>query len=296
MKKIIFILTLSIATMFASCKSEINTGNADIDSGTVISSYTDNQYDMTNDDNIEDITAVLESYSQKALLLPKPIESYKIIKAENAVIDGINCRGVQIYSDSEDGENIETAGYYYLTPDNILYVYDVSNDVYVLLHKDVIDAENDDPNKILDEAFEIASNFYLGGFRELDLNDSIEKKDTYGNIQTYYKVCDEQYNTSAKLYSTLSCYFSSSVIEDMLASANIFIDSNNVYGLDGGRGANIFIESYSVQKETISSNECCYNVTVKYTDDWDGVNPEEYIFKLKKSGNTWVFTEFPYFF
>lgn len=296
MKKIILILTLCIATMLTSCKSANNTGNSDIDATSVISLYTDNQHDMTNDDNIEDIIAVLGSYSQKALLLPKPIESYKIIKAENAVIDGINCRGVQIYSDSEDGENIETAGYYYLAPDNILYVYDVFNDVYVLLHKDVIDAENDDPNKVLDEAFEIASNFYLGGFRELDLNDSIEKKNTYGDIQTYYKVCDEQYNTSAKLYSTLSCYFSNSIIEDMLASANIFIDNNNVYGLDGGRGANIFIESYNVQKETISSNECCYNVIVKYTDDWDGVNPKEYIFKLKKSGNTWLFTEFPYFF
>lgn len=109
----------------------------------------------------------------------------------------------------------------------------------------------------------------------------------------YYKVTDENKNTAEKLSHILSGYFSSEVIENLLANGMYVTgDDGFLYTKAEGKKANDDIASVEYTTAEVGENECYLKAEVTYKSSGE---TKIYSYDYAKVDQKWVFIDFNYF-
>ena len=123
-------------------------------------------------------------------------------------------------------------------------------------------------------------------------------EETQVGDQIYYRVDDAPVQTMAELRGYLKRLFSDGLVEQLLpAEGGRYIEQDGVlYGLDGGRGADITKggETLQVLREE-GAERCTVRVTVELLNPEQNFAPmgsESHDFLYEKVGENWIFTSF----
>lgn len=154
----------------------------------------------------------------------------------------------------------------------------------------ILEMQEQSPKELIESAMKIYS-WFVQVPLEVDYNNKIQDGE-----KEWFKVKDEKYNTHKKLDNYLRTIFSSDIV-DKLWNYNVYKEINGyLYCLDGGRGANIFIEGVKYDTTSVCENKIVYSVTVTFSkDSGEKENPKVFEFVREKIDESWVFTSFPYF-
>lgn len=160
----------------------------------------------------------------------------------------------------------------------------------LVLAEGVLAEENseDTPAQVIISAMEVYSWFTIS---PLDVDPELPIGE--GNV---FRVADEtlcRYETVMKI---LEANFSREIIEEMLAYDIYQVVDGVLYGDGMGRGIDPNISE--VEYETVSADDqkVVYRVTVHYVGEGEAdVTPDAFEFVRERSGEQWVFTQFPFF-
>lgn len=110
---------------------------------------------------------------------------------------------------------------------------------------------------------------------------------------TLYRVLDERYNTKEALESYLKTIFSDEIVADLMGMGVYTEIDGFLYTTEDGREMDPNIAENEFVLESEDDQTQVYKVYVFYYEDTEEM--EELTYVRKKFGDTWKFTEFPFF-
>ncbi|MDL2206816.1 hypothetical protein LJC33_07910 [Eubacteriales bacterium OttesenSCG-928-N13] len=154
------------------------------------------------------------------------------------------------------------------------------------LSDDIEDADEAD----LNGALEVYSWF---GLQPLDVDESIA--DSSG---TMWRVLDDRFNTADQMLGELHYYFSDEIVDGLWnSSINPYKEIDGYLYTNGeGRSIDERIGEVEMVVTSRSDTKIEMDVTVYYSEpDDEGVTEESFHYVRELEGDTWHYTEFPFF-
>lgn len=268
--------------------------------------------DTTGKISEENAVNLLAQYSAEELGLEAALTSYMLLFNDNTnMVEDLECYMVNVF-DSSSGVKEKVAVFCVAVDGSIIYRVDPLTDEYVEVQSGVaanteeqesfdqpsINPLDDEPAAVINTAMMVYSWFELGSI-DVDVTQTVQMPfDNDDEVNTWYRVADENINTYESMQAFLHNFFSEEITQALLAKGVCKeAEDGYLYFANESREVTVFIENVDYDIKSSTDTRVVYEAEVTYGAGFEGEdNIQTMEFVCEQIDGAWVFTQFPYFY